>query len=76
MTHWLLPQPHKQTLQEKVKKPFLSSHQIDFAAAEEDGQAFEEKMQQITAAFKEQMLKAKELDNSIKLNRNKIGYGW
>lgn len=49
---------------------------IDFKEAEEDGQAFEEKMQQLTATLKEQMQKAQTLDNSIKSNLSKIGYGW
>lgn len=65
-------------LESKLNKPvdLVARAGVKFVAAEEDGQAFEEKIQQITAALKEQMLKAKELDNSIKLNRNKIGYGW
>ncbi|PVD51083.1 N-6 DNA methylase [Terrimonas sp.] len=49
---------------------------IDFAAQEEDGQAFDEKMQQLTATLKEQMQKAGELDKAIKSNLNKIGYGF
>lgn len=49
---------------------------IDFKEAEEDGVAFEEKMQQLTAALKEQMNKAKDLDESIKSNLSKIGYGF
>ena len=47
---------------------------IDFAAAEEDGQAFEEKMQHLTATLKEQMQKAQTIDNLIKVNLGKIGY--
>jgi type I restriction enzyme M protein len=47
---------------------------IDFKEAEEDGQAFEEKMQQLTATLKEQMQKAKTIDDSIKANLKKIGY--
>jgi type I restriction enzyme M protein len=47
---------------------------IDFAAAEEDGQAFEEKMQQLTATLKEQMQKAQKIDESIKDNLKKIGF--
>lgn len=47
---------------------------IDFAAAEEDGQAFDEKMQQLTATLKEQMQKAAGLDKAIKANLKKIGY--
>ncbi len=40
---------------------------IDFAAALEDGVAFEEKMQQLTATLKEQMEKASNLDEATKL---------
>jgi type I restriction enzyme M protein len=47
---------------------------IDFKEAEEDGQAFEEKMQQLTATLKEQMQKANALDEVIKLNLHKIGF--
>jgi type I restriction enzyme M protein len=47
---------------------------IDFKQAEEEGQAFEEKMQQLTATLKEQMQKAQELDEAIKENLKKIGY--
>jgi type I restriction enzyme M protein len=49
---------------------------IDFKEAIEDGVAFEEKMQQLTAALKEQMNKAKDLDETIKSNLSKIGYGF
>ena len=49
---------------------------IDFKEAEEDGQAFDEKMQQLAATLKEQMNKAKELDETIKNNLSKIGYGF
>ncbi|HET9057117.1 MAG TPA: class I SAM-dependent DNA methyltransferase [Chitinophagaceae bacterium] len=49
---------------------------IDFKAAEEDGQAFEEKMQQLTATLKEQMQKAAAIDETIKENLKKIGYGF
>lgn len=47
---------------------------IDFAAVEEDEQAFEEKMQQLTAKLSEQVKKADELDEAIKQNLAKIGY--
>lgn len=47
---------------------------IDFVAAEEDGKAFDEKMQHLTAELKEQMEKSKELDLAIKNNLKKIGY--
>ena len=49
---------------------------IDFKEAIEDGVAFEEKMQQLTATLKEQMNKAKDLDETIKNNLSKIGYGF
>lgn len=49
---------------------------IDFKEAEEDGVAFEEKMQQLTTALKEQMNKAKDLDETIKSDLSKIGYGF
>jgi type I restriction enzyme M protein len=47
---------------------------IDFKEAEDDGVAFEEKMQHLTATLKKQMQKANELDNEIKKNLAKIGY--
>lgn len=47
---------------------------IDFKAIEEDGEAFAEKMHNLTAALAEQMKKAKELDKAIKQNLAKIGY--
>ena len=49
---------------------------IDFKAAEEDGQAFEEKMQQLTATLQEQMQKASKMDKAIRENLKSIGYGW
>ena len=47
---------------------------IDFKAAEDDGVAFEEKMQVLTATLAEQMQKANELDEAIKVNLKKIGF--
>lgn len=47
---------------------------IDFKQAEEDQQAFEEKMQMLTATLSEQMQKARELDEAIRQNLKKIGY--
>jgi len=47
---------------------------IDFKEVAEDGQAFEEKMRQLTAQLKEQMQKANELDEAIKVNLEKIGF--
>lgn len=47
---------------------------IDFKQAEEDQQAFDEKMQHLTATLREQMQKANELDKAIKQNLAKIGF--
>lgn len=47
---------------------------IDFKEVEEDGQAFEEKMQMLTSTLSEQMKKANELDEAIKVNLKKIGF--
>jgi len=47
---------------------------IDFKEAEEDLQAFDEKMLQLTSKLKEQMQRATSLDNTIKDNLKKIGY--
>jgi type I restriction enzyme M protein len=41
---------------------------------EEDGQAFDEKMQILTSTLSEQMQKANGLDEAIKNNLTKIGY--
>ncbi|MBX7227166.1 MAG: type I restriction-modification system subunit M [Chitinophagales bacterium] len=47
---------------------------IDFKEVAEDGIAFDEKMTTLTQTLKEQMQKAYELDEAIKLNLAKIGY--
>lgn len=47
---------------------------IDLKAVEDDGIAFEEKMQTLTATLAEQMYKANELDEAIKENLGKIGF--
>src|SRR5690606_1469100 len=47
---------------------------IDFKAVEDDGVAFEEKMQTLTSTLAEQMRKANELDEAIKTNLAKIGF--
>ena len=47
---------------------------IDFKEVVEDGQPFGEKMQMLTSTLSEQMRKANELDEAIKLNLSKIGY--
>ena len=49
---------------------------IDFKEVAEDGIAFDDKMQTLTATLATQMQKANELDQAIKNNLNKIGYGW
>ena len=55
---------------------FTPGRYIDFKEAEEDGQAFDEKMKHLTATLEEQMNKAKDLDDTIKNNLSKIGYGF
>ena len=47
---------------------------IDFKEVAEDGIAFEDKMQTLSATLSAQMQKANELDEAIKLNLSKIGY--
>jgi len=47
---------------------------IEFKEEEDDGVAFEEKMKKLTLELKEQMTKAKELDDEIKRNLFSIGY--
>ncbi|MBU0710642.1 type I restriction-modification system subunit M [bacterium] len=47
---------------------------IDFIEAEDDGLAYEEKMQHLTSTLKEQMQKAVTIDENIKENLKKIGY--
>ena len=47
---------------------------IDFKEAEDDGVAFEDKMQQLTTTLKEQMQKANAIDEAIKDNLKKIGF--
>jgi type I restriction enzyme M protein len=47
---------------------------IDFKEVAEDGIAFDEKMQMLSATLTAQMQKANELHEAIKLNLTKIGY--
>lgn len=47
---------------------------IDFKAVEEDDEAFDEKMQRLTATLKQQMDRAQEMEIAIKENLKKIGY--
>jgi type I restriction enzyme M protein len=44
-------------------------------AAEDDGEAFEEKMKRLTATLHEQQAAAAELDNAIATNLKELGYG-
>ncbi len=64
------------TIQDVRKNNYILTpgRYIDFAAAAEDGIAFDEKMQTLTATLSAQMQKATELDEAIKLNLQKIGY--
>ena len=47
---------------------------IDFKEVAEDGIAFDNKMQTLSATLSAQMQKANDLDEAIKLNLSKIGY--
>jgi type I restriction enzyme M protein len=47
---------------------------IDFKEVAEDGIAFDDKMQTLSATLSSQMQKANELDEAIKVNLKKIGY--
>lgn len=47
---------------------------IDFKETEEDNEAFDDKMKQLTSTLSAQMQKAYALDNEIKKNLEKIGY--
>ncbi len=47
---------------------------IDFKETDEDDQAFSEKMIHLTAALKQQMLKAEEIDKKVIESLKKIGY--
>ncbi len=47
---------------------------IEFKEAEDDGQEFSEKMNQLTVSLKEQMEKSRLLDQAIKDNLSKIGF--
>ena len=64
------------TLEEIRKNNYILTpgRYIDFKETQQDDQAFEEKMQQLTATLREQMQKAHELDEAIKVNLGKIGY--
>jgi type I restriction enzyme M protein len=64
------------SIQEIRKNNFILTpgRYIDFREADDDGQAFEEKMKLLTTTLKEQMQKAQALDENIKQNLIKIGY--
>ena len=47
---------------------------IEFKEEEDDGEVFEEKMKKLTSELKEQMNKAKEIDDQITKNLSTIGY--
>ncbi|MEK7273844.1 MAG: class I SAM-dependent DNA methyltransferase [Candidatus Desantisbacteria bacterium] len=47
---------------------------IDFKEVEEDSQTFDEKMAHLTATLKEQMAKAEEIDEKVKVSLRKVGY--
>jgi type I restriction enzyme M protein len=49
---------------------------IDFKEEEDDGEVFDEKMKKLTSELKEQMDKAKELDEQIRKNLFSIGYNF
>lgn len=64
------------TLQEVRKNNHILTpgRYIDFKVTEEDGQAFDEKMQQLTVQLTAQMREASTIDQMIRDNLAKIGY--
>jgi len=64
------------TIQDVRKNNYILTpgRYIDFKEVEEDGPAFDEKMQKLTSTLSEQMQKANELDEAIKVNLLKIGF--
>jgi type I restriction enzyme M protein len=44
-------------------------------AAEEDAEAYEEKMRRLTTTLREQIAEAAELDRAIAANLKELGYG-
>ena len=58
----------------KNKHILTPGRYIDFKEAEEDGQAYEEKMKNLTSTLKDQMQKAKAMDEAIKASLKKEGY--
>jgi type I restriction enzyme M protein len=48
---------------------------VGAAAAEEDGEPFEEKMQRLTATLREQQAEAAKLDTAIAANLRELGFG-
>lgn len=66
------------TLQDIRKNNYVLTpgRYIDFKEAEDDGISFDEKMQSLTAQLAKQMAKSNALDDAIKENLGKIGYGF
>ena len=64
------------TIEEVRKNNYILTpgRYIDFKAVAEDGVAFADKMQELTATLSAQMQKANDLDEAIKINLAKIGY--
>jgi type I restriction enzyme M protein len=48
---------------------------VDAAAAEDDGEPFDEKMQRLTATLQQQRDEAARLDKAIAANLRGLGYG-
>jgi len=64
------------TLEEIAENDFVLTpgHYVGFAEAEEDSEAFEDKMQRLTAELGEQFAEGAELEKEIRANLKKIGY--
>ena len=48
---------------------------VDGPAAEDDGEAFADKMQRLSAQWREQQQEAARLDTAIQANLRELGYG-
>lgn len=66
------------TLEEVEKNNFILTpgRYVGVVEEEEDDEAFEEKMKRLTAELAKQMEEGKKLDEEIKKNLEKIGYGF
>ena len=64
------------TLEEIAANDFVLTpgRYVGFADAEEDSEAFEDKMQRLTAELGEQFAESEELEKEIRANLKKIGY--